>query len=65
MTLDQRKNELINQIASLDNEALLIHMEELIHEASSGVPSTIIKLLDQSSKSNSLTEHTSARDLLR
>ena len=65
MTVEQRKIQLINSITSLENEALLIRMEELIEQANSDVPPAIMRLLEKSSKSNKRIPHTSVRDLIR
>lgn len=65
MTVEQRKIELINLITSIDNEALLIRMEELISASKSEIPDSIFRLLDLSNKSTSKSHHKSVREFLR
>ena len=64
MSLEQRKSVLISWISSMKNEELLIRLEEL-RSVEGNVPSSILELLNLSSKSKSLTKHTSAKQLIR
>ena len=66
MTREQRKTELINWIAELENESLLQLMEELRVDSSKEIPDEIIALLETSNQASKkdLTVHTSTRDIL-
>lgn len=67
MTLEQRKNELVNWIKELDNESLLLRIEELKTISQKDVSEEIMNLLHLSNqaKDETLIKHTSVRELLK
>jgi len=66
MNIEKRKNNLINWLSELNNEALLNRIEELKQESQSDIPQEILSLLDSSNATDQsrLTEHTNTRNLL-
>ncbi len=66
MNIEKRKNNLINWLSELTNEALLNRIEELQQESQADIPREILSLLDSSNATDQsrLTEHTSTRNLL-
>ena len=66
MNIETRKNNLINWLSELNNEALINRIEELKQESLAKVPQEILSLLDSSNSADSskLIEHTNVRDLL-
>ncbi len=66
MNIEKRKNNLINWLSELNNEALLNRIEELQQESQADIPREILSLLDSSNAidQSRLTEHTNTRNLL-
>lgn len=65
MTIEERKKELIDQIAAIENEGLLIRMEELIAASKADIPDSIMRLLEKSSQSGNSSEHNSVREFIK
>ena len=67
MTIEQRKQALINWITSIQQEELIEQIEEFRKLPDSALPETILELLKTSSAAagyEECIEHTSTRELL-
>lgn len=66
MTIEQRKLELINWIASVQGEEVIERIEDFRNDQDKKLPNTILELLDESSsaKIEDCIEHTTTRELL-
>ena len=66
MTIEQRKRELINWIATIQHEDVIERIESFRSNPEDEIPDTIFDLLIKSSsaKHEDGIEHTSARELL-
>ena len=67
MTIEQRKQALINWIITIQQEELIEQIEEFRKHPDSVLPETILELLKTSSAAGyeECIEHTSTRELLR
>lgn len=67
MTAEQRKISLINWITNLQDEDVLVQIERIQKSSLDELPGAIVKLLEiaNSEPEESLTVHTSVRDILK
>ena len=65
MTIKERKEKIIEQIHRVDDEAILAQLEHLMQVDPNSFSDTLKELLTLSSQQANLTEHTSAKDLIR
>ena len=67
MTLEQKKISLINWITNLDDEVVLDQIAGIQKLSLDGLPDAIVQLLKiaESEPDDSLTVHTSVRDILK
>lgn len=66
MTIEQRKQELIEWISGLQREDVIMRIEDFRNNPEPEIPDTILELLKKSSgaKPEDCIEHTSVRELL-
>ena len=66
MTIEQRKQELIQWISGIEREDIILRIEDFRNNPEPEIPDTILKLLEASRriKPEDCIEHTSVRELL-
>ncbi len=66
MTIEQRKRELVDWIATIQHEDVIKRIENFRNNEEPEIPDTILELLKESSsaKPEDCIEHTNARELL-
>ena len=66
MSIEQRKQELIEWISGLEREDVIMRIEDFRNNPEPEIPDTILELLEISSraKPEDCIEHTSVRELL-